>query len=365
MKNTNIEMLIFKAIGIILVVSCHLESNFFNIIIIPISSNSELFPEYSFHMPLFIFASGYFYKEIYEKNIYEYFKKKSKSILNYFKCNFFYCILVFTLIKINFLNEHIDFSLKSFFIEPFLGGFQFHFNGPGWFVPFLFLTQIIYVSIRIIFKKMFSFLNIKKLEFSFFFLLSILSVLSVFISNINPVLNKIVLVNHLFLRITFGLVFFELGFLFKEFLENKITLNIKTFAIIILIKFIIFKYIGFYSFSMRTLAFNNHIFLPFIFSILGIFYSIHLSKFISKAPKLIVDFFCFIGNNTWSIMMHHLFIKFLIRTFLNTKLINLNLYNILDYFITPILCLILPLALIYFKIKFFKFYKLKFQSTTI
>ena len=61
MKSRNIELTVLKALGIIVVVSCHSGVNLFNMIGIPISLTTELFPEYSYHMPLFIFASGYFY----------------------------------------------------------------------------------------------------------------------------------------------------------------------------------------------------------------------------------------------------------------------------------------------------------------
>ena len=54
MKSRNIELTVLKALGIIVVVSCHSGVNLFNMIGIPISLTTELFPEYSYHMPLFI-----------------------------------------------------------------------------------------------------------------------------------------------------------------------------------------------------------------------------------------------------------------------------------------------------------------------
>lgn len=67
MKNKNTELTILKALGIIVVVSCHLGVNLFNFIGMPLTFKRELFPEYSYHMPLFIFASGYFYNEFMKK----------------------------------------------------------------------------------------------------------------------------------------------------------------------------------------------------------------------------------------------------------------------------------------------------------
>lgn len=99
-------------------------------------------------MPLFIFASGYFYKIIYEKDIIGLIKKRFISIKKYLNCNIFYFILCFILINLGIFSRDIEFNFKSLFIEPFLGGFQFYFNGPGWFVPFLFLLQVLFTISR-------------------------------------------------------------------------------------------------------------------------------------------------------------------------------------------------------------------------
>ena len=120
MKSRNIELTILKALGIIVVVSSHLGINLFNIIGIPISPTTELFPEYSYHIPLFIFASGYFYKPIYESNLLALGIKRFPSIIKYAKCNLFYFFLCFFLINFGFLPMDMDFTLKSLLIEPFL-----------------------------------------------------------------------------------------------------------------------------------------------------------------------------------------------------------------------------------------------------
>ena len=51
----NKELRILSAIGIILVAAGHLGYNLFDI--------GGLFPYYSFHVFIFLFVSGYFYKE--------------------------------------------------------------------------------------------------------------------------------------------------------------------------------------------------------------------------------------------------------------------------------------------------------------
>lgn len=44
MEKRNIELTVLKALGILVVVSCHLGVNILNIIGIPISTTTELFP---------------------------------------------------------------------------------------------------------------------------------------------------------------------------------------------------------------------------------------------------------------------------------------------------------------------------------
>lgn len=356
MNNRNTELTILKALGIISVVSCHLGINIFNIFGIPISSSNELFPEYSYNIPLFIFTSGYFYKTIYEKDIIDLIKKRFVSIKKYLNCNIFYFILCFILINLGIFSRDIEFNFKSLFIEPFLGGFQFYFNGPGWFVPFLFLLQISFTISRkivILSNKSLKDLSNRKFkqEFIFLIILIILGLVSTLLSRIYPVINDNVTIMHSILRILFGLQFFQLGFLYKEFIENRVKYSFKSFLLLLITKIAFILTFGNYTFSLRTVKFNNSIILPVIVSILGILYCLHLSKFIAKMSNRInhkiIAFICFIGNNTWSIMIHHLLVKWCLLKIYKLDFIPEYIANIGNYLISPILCILLPIGFAY------------------
>lgn len=356
MNNRNIELTVLKALGIVVVVSCHLGINIFNFIGIPITSTRELFPEYSYHMPLFIFTSGYFYKRIYESDILKLAKKRFLSLKRYMNCNVFYFLLSFILVILGLMSRNIEFNFKSLFIEPFLGGFQFYFNGPAWFVPFLFLLQITYVCLRKMLGLIFKTFNNKfnttlKQESIFFIILVIIGFISTSISNIYPVINDNMNLLQSFLRVLFGLQFFQLGFLYKGFIENNIKLSFRSFLFVIACKIIVFLKFGYYTFSLRTIKFNGHSILPFIVSILGIVYCLHLTKFIikitSKVNSKLISFICVIGVNTWSIMMHHLLVKWCLSGIFDLSFIPDSFANIGRYFITPILCILLPIAFSY------------------
>lgn len=348
MSEKNIRLTILKAIGIIAVVSCHLGENIFKIIGIPTFNNGELFPEYSYQIPLFIFASGYFYKSVYEDNLLGLAKKRFSLIKNYFNINIFYFILSFILVNVGLLNRNIDFNLKSLCVEPFLGGFQFYFNGAGWFVPFIFLLQIIFCITRKLIKSKDELnLNFNK-EFFVLLIFIFIGFMSTYICTLYPVENDNVTVLHSFLRVLFGLQFFQLGYFYRHFIERNVNYSFKSFILLIGIKMMFISIFGNYTFSLRTLKFGNMILLPLFVSILGIIYTLHLTEFIvkifNKENSKFIKVMSIIGENTWSIMMHHLLVKWCLVKIYNLSFMPNFIENIGTYFVSPVLCILIPIG---------------------
>jgi len=150
MREENKQMRILSAVGMILVVAGHLGYSLFDV--------GGLFPYYSFHVFIFLFVSGYFYREEAEQQLLRYIGKKCKTLLlPYFIWNLVYGILAALL-------HHADFSiggdltLWNLFIEPFVSGHQFLYQFPAWFVPALFLIEIL----NVLGRKVLSFLHLKK-----------------------------------------------------------------------------------------------------------------------------------------------------------------------------------------------------------
>lgn len=67
-RQLNMTFCILSALAIIMVVAGHLGYSILTL--------GELFPYYSFHIPLFMFISGYFYRESEEEHPLLYIKKK-------------------------------------------------------------------------------------------------------------------------------------------------------------------------------------------------------------------------------------------------------------------------------------------------
>ena len=107
----NREFRIFSALGILLVVAGHLGYNLFEI--------GGLFPYYSFHVFIFVFISGYFYKPESKEKIIKYIGKKAVSLLvPYFIWNLVYGVVTMLMHGMGFgIGQELSFA--TLFIEPF------------------------------------------------------------------------------------------------------------------------------------------------------------------------------------------------------------------------------------------------------
>ncbi|MCH5261331.1 MAG: acyltransferase family protein [Lachnospiraceae bacterium] len=141
-KQYNMTFCILSALAIIMVVAGHVGYNIMTV--------GELFPYYSFHIPLFMFISGYFYKESEEKHPLLYLKKKiCRLLVPYFIWNLVYGIIAWLMRGFGFsMGEGIGF--QTLFIAPFLHGYQFIYNYAAWFVPVLFVVEMMNLAARLI-----------------------------------------------------------------------------------------------------------------------------------------------------------------------------------------------------------------------
>lgn len=303
MKKINYKFALLQTIGIVIVVSGHLIGGG------GINLASEWFPKYSYHMPLFIFISGYFYKEISEDNILNFLKiKVKKLVIPYFIWNLIYGIIITTLINTGFVSYGTKLSLRSFFIEPWISGHQYSLNIPSWFVLSLFLVQISYVVLR----KLFSYLNLNNEYIKMILFLSI-GVLAVYLSNCGYNTGFKLTI----MKMAFFIPFFHLGYLYKCKLESIDKINsFVYFLCLFIIQFVLITKYGDTSF---VVAFCNdfnraNILLPFLTSITGIAFWLRVSSILErslcKGNKIIE----YVSSNTWTIMMHHMFIIFIINS---------------------------------------------------
>lgn len=137
---------ILSALTIIMVVAGHCGYHIMTV--------GELYPYYSFHVPLFMFISGYFYKGSEEEAPLQYVKKRiCRLLVPYFIWNVVYELISWAMRAAGFaMGEAV--SLRTLFIEPFMHGYQFIYNYAAWFVPVLFVIEMMNLCARIILRKM-------------------------------------------------------------------------------------------------------------------------------------------------------------------------------------------------------------------
>lgn len=331
-KQKNIKFLILQTIGIILVVLGHKGG---------INLFTDWFPIYSFHMPLFIFISGYFYKTNSESNLIAFIKNKSKRLLiPYFAWNLIYGIIFTAITKMNIIDYSAQggelLSLRTLFIVPWLHGHQFIFNLATWFVLILFLVQISYA----IFRKIGMYIKVDN-EYFFMIFFLIIGLTSVILANEGHITGYKAPI----IKVMFLIPFFHFGYLYKEKLESKDNLNnIAYFMILFVIQLILLKKYVNLGFSVAWLnTFNKeNILLPFLTSLTGILFWLRISKILVKSfeGNKVLDY---IGSNTWDIMTHHIFIYFLINLFLSKIAPYLNLDFNYELFKTDIWYTYIPI----------------------
>ena len=295
----NRQFRILSAFGIILVVVGHLGYNLLDI--------GGLFPYYSFHVFIFLFVSGYFYKKEAEEDILGYIWRKCITLLvPYFLWNLLYGILTQVLHKIGFsFGETLSF--KTLFLSPFIDGHQFLYNFSAWFVPALFLIEVI----NVIMRKVLGFLHLKN-EWLIFAGCLFFGMVTVQLAIGGHVWGLYKLPG----RILFMLPGFQMGRIYREKLEAHDTLsNELYFLIVIGVQILISIFCAGLAFGAVWVgSFANGPVVPYLTVITGIAFWLRIARMLSEIPCL-SERLVYIGRNTYSIMMHHIAVFMLVKGF--------------------------------------------------
>lgn len=259
----------------------------------------------SFHMPLFMFSAGYFFKSKNIKLLFNYIKKKFKRlILPLYGYNIFYGLIIQYMEKLGF--KHIrTFNFTIIFLEPLFGS-GFHYIAPSWFSSTLF-----FVEVYNILKRKFVFLltsKMDKFEPIYLTIDMLMSFFSVILSNKRY--NKKI-INIRILRFMHMNIYYELGIFYRKYLENIINqmsndfyflsiFSIKLCFHVLYSKSPVFfygisEYYGYNAFTVINI------------SILGILFWLRIAN--NLEPILGTNYYInIIADNTFSIMINHLFV---------------------------------------------------------
>ena len=268
---TNYCFKILYALGMIFVVSGHAEGGGMTLFY-------DWFPPYAFHMGLFVFCSGYFYKDGYEQNVGSFIRRKAKTLLlPMYLWNFFYAFLLIVLRKADF-NIGLDVNFRTLLLMPLYEGSQFELNMGAWFVVPLFLAEVITVLLR----KFSPGSPSKSRELAFFVISLLLGALGVYLAQHGfRRMWELTVV-----RTLYFLPFYALGIFYRRVLEPHDRLsNLKYFAVVLLLQYVIILLCGripYYTPS-RCDDFIEGGIIPFIVGFVPIAFWLRVSKILEPS----------------------------------------------------------------------------------
>jgi len=314
----NYTFKILYALGIIFICAGHCNDGGFSIFY-------EFFPPYSFHLGLFMFAFGYFYKNKDENNVLNFIWRKVKHLLvPLYLWNFFYGIIIHLIKPFGFFTN-ANFSalgLNSLFIYPIFHGQQFELNRGGWYIIPLFIVHIANIFARKLFKT----LKIEINELVYFTICLGLGALGIFLAK-NGYQNHFQL---LLCRCLYFVPFYSLGILYKKYEHIDKLNSIAYFSIIITIAlFYIFKYGSMPTFLPSWIQFGSNPIKPFVVGILGIALWLRVAKILEPAIGQ-NKYVNIIANNTYSIMINQFLGMMIVKSVFAFIHINTSLCSNFD-----------------------------------
>lgn len=298
----NYTFRLLYAIGIILIVAGHCQGG-------GIPLFEQWFAPYGYHLGLFVFCSGYFYKDTYERHFGSFLIKKLKRlILPMYLWNIFYALLVWIL-------SYAGFTIGSpvtwykILIAPLNDGHQFLYNMGGWFVVPLFMVEVVTVLIRILLRRVNAWAHAEVL---FFFLSLTLGIFGC--ATAMAGFNTgwwLALV-----RMLYFMPFYGMGIFYRRVLEEHDRLpSMAYFTICIGIAMLIIAVYG--RPLSYTPSFCNDFYqgplMPYIVGFVGIAFWLRIAKFLtpaigrSRPVSLLAD-------NTYSIMINQFLGFMLVKT---------------------------------------------------
>ena len=292
-KTINYQFKLLYALGMIFVLAGHVRNGGINLFY-------DWFPPSSFHLMLFMFASGYFYDSLYESKIIAYIWKKVKRlVIPLYLWNSFYGLIVLFTKTYGILHIGKDFNFNNLILAPINYGHQFAYNLCGWFIAPLFMVQIYNILSRKLIKSVFGGIN----EWLFLIFNIILGLLGVYLGIHGYNKGWYLPLDRFLLFVPF----YEAGILYQKQLQDKDYLNnILYFGLIGSITLVlIYRYGGLPTINMGWIKNfkDNNLFLPFIESILGIAFWLRASRILTPAIGR-SKYINIIADNTWSIMIH-------------------------------------------------------------
>lgn len=303
---------ILKGLGILLVVIGHvfMHGKIHNFI-------------YLFHIPLFYFISGYFFKEKYIDNILGFIKKRFLRLyVPYIYWGVFFIALINLFVLWNLIDDSPITIVSGFKSAILLCLFKYipPLSGAIWFLKSLFISNILFVFIR----KISMLLN-KKYSIHLTILISIsLYIIGVMLQNHDIRFSMYSSLN----RELCVTMFVCIGWFYHLYIEKRVRYNIGL-LVISFILLVFFSYL--YTFDIGAMSFNP---LVVLFSaMIGCYFMLSCSYYMTY-NSILCNCMSYIGTVTIQILALH-FLSFKIVTaiavlYYKLPISELALYPVID-----------------------------------
>ena len=318
----NVAFGILSALAILMIVAGHQGYDILTV--------GGLFPYYSFHVPLFMFISGYFYRDEEEGQPLSYLKKKAKRLLlPYFIWNVVYGILAAVMRNFGGFAMGEAVSLKTLFVTPFLDGYQFILNYAAWFVPALFIVEVMNLCMRLLLGRL-------RINSEWLILVGTLAVGMLVVQF--AIEGRVWGLYKTPGRILFLYPCFQMGQFYKKKLEAGDTLgNVPYFAVVLGVQVLLQLCCNGLAYSsVWVTGFANGPVIPYVTVVSGIAFWLRVSKILAplcesrqsdvsaaqadakrqSGSEPAGGFLLYLGRNTYAVMMHHVMMFMLIKMIL-------------------------------------------------
>ena len=297
-RDSDTQIDILRCYGIFCVVFAHCASHGFQPISFLVTSSVYV-------IQIFVFCSGYFYRDT-EKGVFPFLKTKVRGLLlPYFLWNLVYGIICTILNHMGIISYGYPLSFRTLFVTPWTHAAQFNLNVPAWFLPALFLASICFWILRRIFHP-----KTTAAEHILLIITFLISLLGLHLSRGQyhygfsaPLIRTFVMLPYL-----------QLGYVFRNYWQPWFTAkrSLTICIVLLLIQTSISVYTGGLSSKFVYGYFPDS---P-IFLLLGVFCAVLTVVLIAGIISGVLSRITVIrrlSESTMSIMMHHIFIMFLIQ----------------------------------------------------
>ena len=242
----NYQMCLLSVIGICFIVIGHINFGNSNYDLTPMGTFHGWFPYYSFHLPVFLFITGYFFRDFSRETEHSFGKylgrlilKKARTLLlPYYIVNGIF-LLGGTLLTRAGVTYLAPFTLQRWLLFPWTKNYIITYSLPTWYLIALFLAEIYYVLLRKLVQLSMS--SSLAQELVLLLLTLVLGVAAVYFKNTGHPSETATV----YLRSVVMLFFIQCGVLYRKFLEKKDTLPSGWyFLIVFVLQFLIILLTG-------------------------------------------------------------------------------------------------------------------------